>query len=657
MRPFDPRLLRTAPAARRPVAVLAVVGVLQGVATIGLAASVAALVVAVVEGTSLRTPALWLAALFAVRAVLAWTSERVAAWVGVEVTVALRGRLVDRWLAAPAERRPAPDRAVTLAAQGAASVEPYAARFLPALVAGAVVPVLAIATLFWVDWLSGLIVLLTLPLLPFFAALIGRTTQAETEKRWSALASLSGHFLDVMRGLPTLVGYGRAERQVEVIGEVSQQHRVATMSTLRLAFMSSAALELLASISVAIVAVTVGPAAHPRLDDPAGRAARHPAGPRGLLADPPGRRRVPRRRRRRRGDRRHPRRARRRAARRRPSTAQEVGVALTDVAYTYPERHEPGARRRPPRCRSRPHRRDRTLRGRQVDPPRARGRTAHAHRRYRARRSRPPRHPAPVPARRHAARRPRAGQRRRRPGPLGRPAPRRPRGLRRRAAPGARDPARRRRVRPVGRAARAGRPGPGDAVHRAGAARRRADRPPRRRGRPRWCTRCSPASPSDAPSWWSPTAPSSSSSPTATSCSPATARRWSREHPPHGPAAPDPPDDPRRAAGRRGDGIRHRAHRHVGLAHRARERGAGHPHPDGRDRRRAHLRHRPARSSATSSGSCRTTPRSTTSPCGAPPSTPRSCRSPRPGSGGGRGRACSPGSSTTSPTSSRRRCG
>ena len=258
MRPFDPRLLRTAPAARRPVAVLAVVGVLQGVATIGLAVAVAALVVAVVEGTPLRTPAAWLAALFAVRAVLAWTSERVAAWVGVEVTVSLRRSLLDRWLASPAEGRPAPDRAVTLAAQGAATVEPYAARFLPALVAGAVVPVLALGTLFAVDWLSGLIVLLTLPLLPFFAALIGRATQAETESRWASLAALSGHFLDVMRGLPTLVGYGRAERQVEVIGEVSQQHRAATMRTLRLAFLSSAALELLASISVAIVAVTVG---------------------------------------------------------------------------------------------------------------------------------------------------------------------------------------------------------------------------------------------------------------------------------------------------------------------------------------------------------------------------------------------------------------
>jgi ATP-binding cassette subfamily C protein CydD len=101
-------------------------------------------------------------------------------------------------------------------------------------------------------------VVLTLPLLPFFAALIGRTTRSETDRRWAALSSLSGHFLDVMRGLPTLVGYGRAERQVDVIAEVSQTHRRATMRTLRLAFMSSAALELLASISVAIVAVSVG---------------------------------------------------------------------------------------------------------------------------------------------------------------------------------------------------------------------------------------------------------------------------------------------------------------------------------------------------------------------------------------------------------------
>jgi ATP-binding cassette subfamily C protein CydCD len=120
------------------------------------------------------------------------------------------------------------------------------------------VPVLAIGALLWVDWISAVIVIVTLPLLPFFAALIGRTTQDDTDRRWRAMSSLAGHFLDVMRGLPTLVSYGRAERQIETIAAVSEKHRAATMRTLRLAFLSSAALELLASISVAIVAVTVG---------------------------------------------------------------------------------------------------------------------------------------------------------------------------------------------------------------------------------------------------------------------------------------------------------------------------------------------------------------------------------------------------------------
>ena len=258
MRPFDPRLLRTAPAARRPVAVLAAVGVGQGVATIGLAFAIAHLAVAVVRQDELVVPALAVAALFGVRAVLAWTAERVAAWAGIEVSVALRETLLRHWLTRSADDRPDADRAVTLAAQGAATVEPYAARFLPSLVAGAVVPVLAVVALLFVDWLSALIVVLTLPLLPLFAALIGRTTQEDTDKRWKALAGLSGHFLDVMRGLPTLVSYGRAGRQVDQIGEVSQQHRRATTRTLRLAFLSSSALELLASISVAIVAVSVG---------------------------------------------------------------------------------------------------------------------------------------------------------------------------------------------------------------------------------------------------------------------------------------------------------------------------------------------------------------------------------------------------------------
>ncbi len=136
MRPFDPRVLAVAPAARRPVLLLAVVGVLQGAATIGTAFALAALVVAVVEGAGIVGPAAWLAGLLVGRAGLGWASERVAARAGVEVTAALRSALLRRWLTVPAEQRPDPDRAATLAAQGVAAVEPYAARFLPALVAG-----------------------------------------------------------------------------------------------------------------------------------------------------------------------------------------------------------------------------------------------------------------------------------------------------------------------------------------------------------------------------------------------------------------------------------------------------------------------------------------------------------------------------------------
>jgi ATP-binding cassette subfamily C protein CydD/ATP-binding cassette subfamily C protein CydCD len=258
MRPFDPTLLRAVPQARRPLGVLAAVGVAQGVATIGTAFALSSLVVAVVRGDAVARPAAYLVVVLAVRAVLSLVGETVAASAGTTVSNALREQLLTRWLSVSAEERPAPAEAVTLAAQGAASVEPYVARFLPALVTASVVPALAVVTLAVVDWLSALVVVVTLPLLPLFAALIGATTRDATERRWGALAGLSGHFLDVVRGLPTLVAYGRGERQVQTIRDVSQRHRRATMATLRLAFLSSAALELLATICVAIVAVTVG---------------------------------------------------------------------------------------------------------------------------------------------------------------------------------------------------------------------------------------------------------------------------------------------------------------------------------------------------------------------------------------------------------------
>ena len=195
------------------------------------------------------------------RAVLAWRSSSVvAAWAGVDGVVgAARPRCSRRWLARRRrERRLGPGALVALATRGAAPSSRTPPATCPPLVLAAVVPLLAVVTLVVVDWPSALVVLLTLPLLPVFAALVGMATRSRAERQWAALAALSGHFLDVVRGLPTLVAYGRAAAQVATVREVSDRHRRATMETLRIAFLSSAALELLATISVALVAVTVG---------------------------------------------------------------------------------------------------------------------------------------------------------------------------------------------------------------------------------------------------------------------------------------------------------------------------------------------------------------------------------------------------------------
>src|SRR5665811_1951903 len=247
MRPFDPRLLSQVPATRRPVVALAAIGVVQGLATIALAFALTNLVVAVVEGREVLTPAVWLVSLFTARALLAMANELVGSWAGLRVSTVLRERLIAAWMERDADSRPEAGRAQALATQGMTSVEPYVAKYLPALVSGAFLPLLAIGTLLLVDWPSALIVALTVPLLPVFAALIGHTTEKSTQRRWQSLSALSGHFLDVMRGLPTLSSYGRAEAQVETIATVSRRHRLATMQTLRLA-----------TISVALVAVTVG---------------------------------------------------------------------------------------------------------------------------------------------------------------------------------------------------------------------------------------------------------------------------------------------------------------------------------------------------------------------------------------------------------------
>lgn len=258
VRPVDPRLLSESPGARSAVLGLGGLGICTGVATIAQALAIAWLVTDLVDRRPLALPLALTVLAFVARAVCSAAGEAWAARAGARISIRLRERLLTGWLTRSADERPDPERALVLAGQGASAIEAYVARFLPALVSAVVLPAFALVTMVVVDPLSALIAVLTVPLLPIFAALIGATTAEDTRRRWGSLSRLSGHFLDVVRGLPTLVNYGRAEAQVETIGRVSRQHAAATMRTLRLAFLSSAAMELLATLSVAIVAVAVG---------------------------------------------------------------------------------------------------------------------------------------------------------------------------------------------------------------------------------------------------------------------------------------------------------------------------------------------------------------------------------------------------------------
>ncbi|WP_460067606.1 thiol reductant ABC exporter subunit CydD [Streptomyces sp. YKOK-I1] len=264
MKPIDPRLLRHARATR--FFLMAVIGL--GAAGALLVIAQAMLIAEVVVGafqhglgvSVLRTPLLLLAAVAAGRALVSWLTELAAHRASAAVKSELRGRLLERatalgpgWL--DGQRT---GSLVALATRGVDALDDYFARYLPQLGLAVVVPVAVLARIVTEDWVSAAIVVGTLPLIPVFMVLIGWATQSRMDRQWRLLSRLSGHFLDVVAGLPTLKVFGRAKAQAESIRRITGEYRRATMRTLRIAFISSFALELLATLSVALVAVTIG---------------------------------------------------------------------------------------------------------------------------------------------------------------------------------------------------------------------------------------------------------------------------------------------------------------------------------------------------------------------------------------------------------------
>jgi ATP-binding cassette subfamily C protein CydD len=146
----------------------------------------------------------------------------------------------------------------TLSTRGLDGLDSYFARYLPQLVLAVLVPIAVLARVAVADWVSAVVIAVTLPLIPVFAVLVGWHTKAQMRRQWRLLATLGGHFLDVVEGLPTLKVFGRARAQEEVIAKVTNDYRAATMSTLRVAFLSGLVLELAAALATALVAVEVG---------------------------------------------------------------------------------------------------------------------------------------------------------------------------------------------------------------------------------------------------------------------------------------------------------------------------------------------------------------------------------------------------------------
>lgn len=267
MKPLDPRLLRLSRTARGAVAASAATGLVRTLATVAIAWGIATAVTLGVDGVRDRvvpaalTPTLaLLGAAFVVRAVAAWATDDLAARAGARVKSELRATVLAR----AAERGPAWLQGRSSAAfattlgPGLDALDAYFGRYLPQLALTAVATPVLLLAIGAGDLTSAVVIVLAMPVIPVFMVLIGLATQSLQRRQADALARLGSAFTEAVEGLATLKVFGRARRQVGRIGDVTDEYRRGTLGVLRLSFVSGFALELAASLSVALVAVSIG---------------------------------------------------------------------------------------------------------------------------------------------------------------------------------------------------------------------------------------------------------------------------------------------------------------------------------------------------------------------------------------------------------------
>ena len=206
-------------------------------------------------------PLLWvMLGIFLLRAALSWGSEVVAFQASARIKTYLRERIFSHLLTlgpvhAGGER--SADIASTMI-EGVEALESYFSRYLPQMALVSLIPLAILAFVFPADWISGLILVIAGPLIPFFMVLVGYKAEAINQRQWQKLLLMSAHFLDVVQGLTTLKMFGRAKDEIEIVARISDDYRQTTMAGLKVAFMTSAVLEFFASLSIALVAVSFG---------------------------------------------------------------------------------------------------------------------------------------------------------------------------------------------------------------------------------------------------------------------------------------------------------------------------------------------------------------------------------------------------------------
>ncbi len=260
MKPVDPRLLKYAGAARGFLAASALIGIVQTAVTIVFAWLLTDAITGAIAGRDVSGSLLWLLLTALLRGLLIAASDaagtRAAAKTGMQLRSALIaavGRLGPGWLA----QRNQAALAVT-AGHGLEALDAYFARYIPQLVLTVIATPVLVAVMWWQDWPSGLTAVITLPLIPLFLILIGMATRAVQTRQWQTLQRLAARFADTVQGLSTLRLFGRDRRAADRIEVTAEEYRRETMKVLRFSFLSGFAMELLASIAVALIAVSVG---------------------------------------------------------------------------------------------------------------------------------------------------------------------------------------------------------------------------------------------------------------------------------------------------------------------------------------------------------------------------------------------------------------